>query len=86
MKFNCGLSPKEKDAARWERVQAKVDRLSEWHRTFAWFPVRVGSGDCRWLEFVERRYVGLDTMRSPFIGRPTVYDNWSSVFYRAIPA
>jgi hypothetical protein len=44
MKFNCGPTPEEKCAAR-----------KEWHRWFAWRLVRVASGDCRWLEYVERR-------------------------------
>jgi len=47
MKFNCGPTQAER------RQQAR-DRFCVWHRWFAWFPVRVGSGDCRWLETVER--------------------------------
>ena len=43
MRLNCGPT--------WEeRIAAK----EKWHRWFAWYPVRVGSGDCRWLETVER--------------------------------
>ncbi len=48
MKFDCG--PTER-----ERKQAARDRWCTWHRWFAWFPVRVGPRDCRWLEYVERR-------------------------------
>lgn len=44
MKLNCGLTAAERHAAR-----------GEWHRWFAWRPVRVASRDCRWLEGVERR-------------------------------
>lgn len=44
MKIKCGPSW-------WERHLAK----QEWHRWFAWRPVRVGEGDCRWLEAVERK-------------------------------
>lgn len=44
MKFNCGRS--------WEE---KAEAIMKWHRWFAWFPVTVGSKDCRWLEYVERR-------------------------------
>lgn len=44
MKFDCGLTRKEK----W--------KLSfDWHEWFAWYPVRVGRRDCRWLEKVERK-------------------------------
>ena len=44
MKFNCGPTLRE-----------KVEARKEWHEWFAWYPVRVASGDCRWLETVERR-------------------------------
>lgn len=30
-------------------------RLHQWHRWFAWRPVRVGAHHYRWLEVVERR-------------------------------
>jgi hypothetical protein len=45
MKFNC---PKPET---WEQEK---ERKAQWHRWFAWYPVRVGE-DCRWLEFVEQR-------------------------------
>ena len=48
MKFNCGLTSAEK----WEQTKEK---RKVWHKWFAWRPVRVGSGDCRWLEYVERK-------------------------------
>ena len=55
MKIDCGLSPEE----RWELRETKrleqYARRLEWHVWFAWYPVRVGKGDCRWLERVERR-------------------------------
>jgi hypothetical protein len=44
MKWDCGPTWKEKIAA-WE----------QWHPHFAVWPVRVGSHDCRWLEWVERK-------------------------------
>lgn len=44
MKFNCGKTWKEK----------KAD-IEQWHLHFAWFPVRVGHRDCRWLEWVMRK-------------------------------
>lgn len=46
MKFNCGLSAEEK----WEYKK-------KWHPWFAWYPVRIGHRDCRWLEYVDRKYV-----------------------------
>lgn len=45
MKFNCGLTQLE-----------KMYSQMEWHDYFAWFPIRVGKNDCRWLETVEHRY------------------------------
>lgn len=44
MKLNCGPTADERHAAR-----------KEWHRWFAWYPVRVAQRDCRWLEYVARR-------------------------------
>lgn len=44
MKFACGPS--------W---YAKVLAKEKWHVWFAWRPVRVAEGDCRWLEYVVRK-------------------------------
>jgi hypothetical protein len=46
MKFDCGET-----TAEWG------ERRSKWHKRYAWYPVRVGSHDCRWLEYVERRSI-----------------------------
>lgn len=46
MRFNCGPS-----------YSVRMARLRQWHTWFAWYPVRVEEGDCRWLEFIERRDV-----------------------------
>lgn len=51
MKFDCGPTWREKRNAR-----------KEWHRWFALLPRRVGSHDCRWFEYIERKghtYMGL---------------------------
>ena len=48
MKFDCGEDPLKKGLR-------EEDRLRGWHTKFAWFPVRIGDNDCRWLEFVERK-------------------------------
>jgi hypothetical protein len=39
---------------RSESWPVKVERMGEWHRWFAWHPVRVGER-MHWLEFVLRR-------------------------------
>lgn len=44
MRFDCG-----REAA----LRAKA--REQWHRWFAWYPVRVSDESCRWLEWVERR-------------------------------
>jgi hypothetical protein len=44
MKFDCGKTREE-----------KRDKLTNWHKWYAWYPVRIGSHNCRWLEYVERK-------------------------------
>lgn len=44
MKFNCGPSWYEKHLAK-----------EQWHDFFPLWPRRVGDGDCRWLEYIERK-------------------------------
>lgn len=45
MRFNCD---------RFKRP-SRHQRITQWHRWFAWYPVRIADGDCRWLEYVERK-------------------------------
>lgn len=52
MKLNCGLPRHLRQQA---KVEAKKEKLEQWHDWFAWYPVRIGSEDCRWLETVGRR-------------------------------
>lgn len=40
---------------RCETLKEYSEWASKWHPWFAWYPVRVGPGDCRWLETVYRR-------------------------------
>lgn len=46
MKIDCGPT--------WAE---KYDMQKQWHRWFAWRPIRIGSHDCRWLEYIERKRV-----------------------------
>lgn len=57
MKFDCG-----------DRGKAKIARMKEWHRWFAWRPIRLADHDCRWLEVVERKgtYHSLQDVMDPF--------------------
>ena len=50
MKFDCG----ERFMLR-QRGELRAKRYNDWHKRFAWFPIKVGNHDCRWLEFVERK-------------------------------
>lgn len=53
MRFNCDrLDDYLRDCKR-RRDEAR----REWHVWFAWRPVKLEHGDCRWFEFVERREV-----------------------------
>lgn len=54
MKFNC-------DKAK-QRNKKKLEEFwdthaNKWVEEFAWWPVRVAEGDCRWLEMVEVMWV-----------------------------
>lgn len=49
MKIYCGPTLAERKRLRWERKE-------EWHKWFAWYPVRVGPDLCVWLETLERKY------------------------------
>lgn len=73
MKLNCGPT-------KTERRRIARNHFCEWRRWFAWRPVRVGSGDCRWLEYVERRAEGVH--EAGLIFEFTPYD----FTYRAITA
>jgi hypothetical protein len=57
MKLDCGLTYEEKLKNREQKRQEYVRKVSQWHKYYAWLPVRVGSRDCRWLEKVECRWV-----------------------------
>ena len=56
MKINCGPSADAKVLLARERLRQDWENLSKWHTVFAFFPIRVGENDCRWLEYIERRF------------------------------
>lgn len=55
MKLRCGPTPEERHQAVRDKMQAEIMAAMEWHDVFAWWPRQVASGDCRWLETVQRR-------------------------------
>jgi len=56
MKFNCGLTPKEKEEIKRQRVMAEAEAAKQWHVRFAWWPVRLTGTHTRvWLEHFEAR-------------------------------
>lgn len=69
MKFKCNKPMNKLDA---------LEKAKTWHKIFAFLPVRVGPDDCRWLEFVERRYTG------PWIGPLSGELYLDNPVYRAI--
>lgn len=70
MRFDCDRIRNEIADAQWRRQQAK----KEWHRWFAWRPVRCLDGLCRWLEVVEMRKGYYDGY----------YDLWYKDTYRGL--
>lgn len=55
MKFNCGLSAKEKRDNAEVLRKLRYATLSDWHPFFAIIPRQVASNDCRWMETIERK-------------------------------
>lgn len=56
MKFNCDYFKQHAARKEKEREEHLVQiAIAPWQETFAWLPVRVAEGDCRWLEKVEYR-------------------------------
>lgn len=68
MKFNCDFF-KEKIL---DRNRRKYEKSEKWHKWFAWHPVRLGPGDCRWLEYVERRNTWRDGWKDRYPTEPYI--------------
>lgn len=51
MKFDCGMSSKEFA----ERIEDGTHPRLQWREWYAWYPVELGSHDCRWFETVMKR-------------------------------
>ncbi len=57
MKFNCGRTWEMRLNDKRLAAVAQKELDEQWHRVFAWLPVKLGAHDCRWLETVERKYI-----------------------------
>lgn len=55
MKFNCGRGK-----------GAMQEYWTNWHRIFAWYPIQIDDFDCRWLEYVERKYRWVGASGTPY--------------------
>lgn len=70
MKFNCDFYKDWKH----KRGHAQEEYLRNWHKKFAWLPIKVADKDCRWFEFVERSYPS------------AVYStHYETIFHRSFP-
>lgn len=56
MRFNCGAPKDERHETDVLAADLFALKMQLWGKWFAWFPVRVGPRDCRWMEAVLRRY------------------------------
>lgn len=52
MKFKCGLTDEEKKAKREVELHKAKCLIEHGEVVFAWWPIRIKPGDCRWLEKV----------------------------------
>lgn len=81
MKFNCGPSREEKRLVEVEYLKKEARRITEWHDCFAWFPIRVGDRDCRWLETVEAKAGWAEVTEGSLYSEPRLWHgDWK---YRA---
>lgn len=74
MKFSCGYSPNLKRKTKMVfhniRAQKWFKKYTNWHKFYAWYPVRIEEKHCRWLEYVERKA----TLHDGFIGDYYTYE------------
>lgn len=88
MKIKCEAE-KESYCQRYIRKkEEKVEKLKNWHRFFAWYPVRINDHECAWLEMVERKYEQvylLEWINSHGDRTGNWYIDKSNPIYRQIP-
>lgn len=81
MKFKCGLTEEEEKARLDAEVNDVMAQIISGKRVFAWLPKRVAKGDCRWLEFVNRKVTNVQACSDGY-GWETIFE-WSC--YRNYP-
>lgn len=55
MLFKCRKTRAELSVLRTAMYE-EIERLSNWHRCFAWLPVNIDESNCALFQFIERRY------------------------------
>jgi len=89
MRFKCGPNEAELRRKRESKAlkrEGKVNHLRNWHRFFTLIPRQVSPGDCRWLEYIERRCPTAKYNVFGFIEKEEI-DYWcggGGIDYRAI--
>lgn len=83
MKINCGPSWEVRYERRCAAAKLRVAELRSWQPWFAWYPVRLGEDDCRWLETIERRFP-LAWSMGPYTGVEETFCPDPYVVYRAV--
>jgi hypothetical protein len=82
MKFKCGKTEEEKKEA-VKSASVHAEKLMRWHRMFAWLPAHINETECRWLEWVERKYDSVDVLWSDYYNK--VLKHRIAPKYRTIP-
>ena len=58
MKFNCDIFSdwnKHRQIEKHNKLCKKRESHFDWNKKFAFLPIKIAHGDCRWLEFVETK-------------------------------
>jgi hypothetical protein len=75
MKFDCGPTAEEKRDIKRRKLEARCNAMMDWNKWFAWYPIKIGHRDCRWLEYIERKA----QKRYSWIGRDLYFSAYKTV-------
>jgi hypothetical protein len=68
VKIKCGPSRDVRLALKRKACEEEALRLKEWHPHFTLRPRQVAENDCRWLEWIERRFVEANVYEDVLVG------------------